>query len=135
MGVQRCLIATLLLGVAVRVFAGPPWAPDSFPNPKIDTDKCGRGGKKSNICDPDHVLTAQGADRVEGILIEIYEGADPYVRAPCGATGLQGYQVTRQHALWADNGTPAVPACWDEHQLRHIRQPMLQRWTCRWRWP
>ena len=27
-------------------------------NPMVDVDKCGRKGLKSNICDPDNIITA-----------------------------------------------------------------------------
>ena len=93
-GYVRLLIsATLWAACLQSCIACPPWTPDSFPNPKTDLELCGRGGKKSNICDPDGVLSTEAQNRVEGTLLEIYEGADPYVRAQCGDKGLEGYQV------------------------------------------
>ncbi|KAL0027686.1 hypothetical protein WJX79_009000 [Trebouxia sp. C0005] len=79
------VVLSLLLSVpwasAVR------WSPQSFPNPLHDVNSCGRYGKPSWICDPDHILSEYNQDLVEGSIHEIAEG--PYKTAHCSA----GYQV------------------------------------------
>ena len=35
------------------------WSLKKYPNPQKDIDKCGRGGKKSWVCDPDNILTPE----------------------------------------------------------------------------
>lgn len=71
-----------------------PWNPSNFPNPKRDIHLCGRGGKPSNICDPDNVLGSEKAgDRIEGILKDIWDGVPPYGTIRCGDGALHGYQV------------------------------------------
>jgi hypothetical protein len=89
-GVRRVLVAALLAAAAGSAVA---WAPDSFPDPKRDVNLCGRKGKASNICDPDGVISYEAANRVEGVIKDIWAGVDPFVRAPCADKGLQGYQV------------------------------------------
>jgi uncharacterized membrane protein YgcG len=45
------------------------WAPSSLPNPLKDPKACGRPNvTKSNVCDPDNVLTDDGKDVIEGYL-------------------------------------------------------------------
>lgn len=88
------ILAALLLGaMAVQAM---PWGPDTFPDPKRDVNLCGRRGKSSNICDPDGVISFEGADRVEGIIKDIWDGVDPYKRAPCGDEGIVGFQASAQ---------------------------------------
>lgn len=86
-------ITAFLLITCSAVERPSAWDADTFPDPKRDVNLCGRKGKKSNICDPDGVLTLAGANRIEGVLKDVWEGADPYVRAPCGSAGVIGYQV------------------------------------------
>lgn len=85
-----CVVAALLCAVAAHA---APWGPQDFPNPKRDTALCGRR-KASNICDPDGILSSEKAgDRVEGVIKDIWEGQDPYTKAPCGDQGMEGFQV------------------------------------------
>ena len=39
----------------------PPevWARQDIPDPQVDIWKCGRGGKRSYVCNPNNVLTDQ----------------------------------------------------------------------------
>jgi len=64
-----------------------------YPNPKRDVNLCGRQGRKSNICDPDRILSERAANRIEGIIKEIADGVKPYNKSPCDSKGLQGIQV------------------------------------------
>lgn len=83
-----------MLLLFLHVVRTHPWRPSDFPDPKRDVHLCGRGGRPSNICDPDNVLNDEKAtNRIEGILKDIWEGKEPYAKAPCGAKDLQGYQV------------------------------------------
>lgn len=86
-------VALLLLGTATAV-QGAQWGPENYPDPKRDTQLCGRKGKQSNICDPDGILSYKGANRIEGIIKDIYDGVDPYVRVPCADQGVAGFQVS-----------------------------------------
>ncbi|KAL6778337.1 hypothetical protein ACKKBG_A17805 [Auxenochlorella protothecoides x Auxenochlorella symbiontica] len=81
------LVVLLVLGV----HAGAEWTPSTFPNPKVDIGKCGRR-VASNICDPDGVLAQAEADRVEGVIKDIWAGVDPYIRKKCGDE-MEGYMV------------------------------------------
>lgn len=154
--IRAALAGALVLCLALRVGAGPPWTPSTFPNPKLDIDKCGRG-VPSNICDPDQVISTAAANRVEGILKEIYEGADPYARAPCGSKGLEGYQVGLQGrqaimkastalqckastcllacvccALQLSSRTHALPSA--PCRATHSLHPLCAFLPARWRW-
>ncbi|KAL6754945.1 hypothetical protein V8C86DRAFT_2688347 [Haematococcus lacustris] len=70
-----------------------PWTPARYPNPTVDVGLCGRG-KPSWICDPDHVLSTNGANVVEGVIKLIASGEAPYVQQPCGPDRrLTGFEV------------------------------------------
>ena len=43
------------------------WTPKSMPNPMKTPAECGRATvAKSAICDPEHLLTDEGKDAIEG---------------------------------------------------------------------
>lgn len=86
---RGCTFLVVLL--ALGVHAGAEWTPSTFPNPKVDVGKCGRR-VASNICDPDGVLAQAEADRVEGVIKDIWAGVDPYIRKKCGDE-MEGYMV------------------------------------------
>lgn len=91
----RCLLAVALLATVTAAHASSPlWRPDQYPNPMSPkgVQACGRG-VPSAICDADHVLTTQGANILEGEIGKIRSGQEPYVTAPCGSEGNQGFQV------------------------------------------
>ncbi len=90
-----------MLAVVLSLLVSAPWAsavrwsPRNFPNPLHDVNSCGRHGKPSWICDPDHVLSEYNQNLVEGSIHEIAEG--PYSTAHCSA----GYQVVSPHLVLA----------------------------------
>lgn len=83
----------VLLGVSESNAYARSWNPQMYPNPKRDVNLCGRQGRKSNICDPDRILSERAANRIEGIIKEISDGVKPYNKSPCDSKGLQGVQV------------------------------------------
>lgn len=44
------------------------WFKDDYPNPQVDTGECGRCNKTSWICDPNHILPQDSADKLDGII-------------------------------------------------------------------
>lgn len=74
-----------------RAAPAPGWSPASFPNPQTDPEACGRPSR-GTVCDPDRVLSEASADRVQGTLIDILDGAPPYVKHDCG-DDRHGYSV------------------------------------------
>lgn len=42
---------------SLRASVDIPWSLGTFPDPKVNLDRCGRGGKKSHICDPERLLS------------------------------------------------------------------------------
>jgi len=48
---------------------------------------------KSSVCDPDRILTKDDADLLDGTLIDLYAGNDPFARLPCADEEPQGLQV------------------------------------------
>lgn len=68
------------------------WSPSDFPNPKTDWQACNRN-VKSSVCDPDRILSKDEADLVDGTLIDLYAGNDPFARLPCAEKEPQGLQV------------------------------------------
>ena len=87
--VSLLVVATILV---VPIFA-TKWDAENYPNPKRDVNLCGREGKQSNICDPDSILTYAGANRIEGIIEDVWMGVAPYIKRECGESGPQGFQV------------------------------------------
>lgn len=94
------LLALLAVGTGSRAALGVAassstraWTPATYPNPQKDLDACGRRGVPSRVCDPDGVLTLEGANMVEGAIQKIETGEEPYARMRCGELGLRGYQV------------------------------------------
>lgn len=78
--------------------ATPSWRPDTYPNPTVDLNKCGRRGVQSWICDPDGVLTYRSANVVEGTFKEIAAAEDPFSSSGCkrvSPAAVKGYQVWR----------------------------------------
>lgn len=55
------------------------WKVEDFPNPQrdISADNCGRGCRKSWICDPDYILSANQG-KIENLMINLYEFRDRY---------------------------------------------------------
>eukprot|EP00201_Polytomella_parva_P007637 CAMPEP_0175065058 /NCGR_PEP_ID=MMETSP0052_2-20121109/15694_1 /TAXON_ID=51329 ORGANISM="Polytomella parva, Strain SAG 63-3" /NCGR_SAMPLE_ID=MMETSP0052_2 /ASSEMBLY_ACC=CAM_ASM_000194 /LENGTH=557 /DNA_ID=CAMNT_0016331511 /DNA_START=200 /DNA_END=1870 /DNA_ORIENTATION=+ len=102
-----------------------PWTPSDYPNPFIDVNKCGRGGLKSWVCDPDGVLTKAGADVAEGIIKEIFAGLDPYALVDCGSQGHLGAQV----ALALMDEIVTNPALADDAvQAREMAKSLHAQW-------
>ena len=86
----RFVVFLLLLVCSVNAVK---WGPSDFPDPKRDVNLCGRGGRSSNICDPDQILTEKGANRIEGVIKDIQDGIEPYIRVKCANEGVIGFQV------------------------------------------
>jgi uncharacterized membrane protein YgcG len=85
----------LVLGCASSLIASikaTSWSPSEFPNPKTDWKACNRN-MKSSVCDPDRILTKDDADLLDGTLIDLYAGNDPFARLPCADEEPQGLQV------------------------------------------
>ena len=91
-----CLPLLCLCTVIVSAYA-TQWSPQSFPNPVKNVQQCGRGGKPSWICDPDHVLSDYSQNVIEGTIHEIAAAQDPYRSALCptSPSDAPGYQVGR----------------------------------------
>ena len=85
-----------LCAVVVPAYAAQ-WSPQDFPDPVKNVHQCGRGGKPSWICDPDHVLSDYSQNVVEGTIHEIAAAQDPYRSAHCpkSSSDAPGYQVER----------------------------------------
>lgn len=95
MRARQCFRLFVLAVICAFASAAAPWTPSAYPNPMQDVQSCGRNGKASWICDPDHILSEYSADVVEGTIKDILQARDPYHRSPC--SGLPpdspGYQV------------------------------------------
>lgn len=81
----------LILLVSANLAISREWKPDNFPNPKRDVDTCGRGFA-SSICDPDNVLKRKEADEIEGAIMDVAQGEEPFTVRPCGDRP-EGYHV------------------------------------------
>ncbi|KAF8071290.1 hypothetical protein HT031_001373 [Scenedesmus sp. PABB004] len=110
-----CLAAALVRPGAAQYVAGgglKRWTPATFPDPQRDVDACGRGGVRSNICDPEMILDARAQNMVDGLINEIAEAEPPYKAAPCGDK-REGFHVAvavmhhMDHRRYADKGAAA----------------------------
>ena len=78
-----------ILGLMVGMAMAQGWRKEDFPNPQSDLGQCGRDWQKSNICDPDNMLTDEEGDAIEGRLNFIHEEHT----TPCG-TESRGVQMS-----------------------------------------
>ncbi|KDD74804.1 hypothetical protein H632_c1063p0, partial [Helicosporidium sp. ATCC 50920] len=86
------VLAFLYASLAVRASPSTPaWSSDTFPNPKLSPERCGRS-VAGNVCDPDSVLDRASQDRLEGLIKDIAAGVDPYALHDC-AGKQQGYTI------------------------------------------
>lgn len=72
------------------------WHRAIYPDPmnENDVDKCGRGGKKSFVCDPDCVLTVDQADYLDHVIRRITEGTEcPCSNMYCTPENPGGYRI------------------------------------------
>ena len=90
---RSCGLALVFLCTVVVSASAKRWSPHNFPNPVKNVRQCGRGGKPSWICDPDHVLSEYSQNVVEGSIHEIATAQDPYRSAHCPSSEPPGYQV------------------------------------------
>lgn len=58
--------------------ASTAWSIDTYPNPMVDTSKCGRGDVKSWVCDPDATVSYQSANEIEGYIKKIHAGKQAF---------------------------------------------------------
>lgn len=54
-----------------------PWTLGTFPNPQVNLDLCGRGGKSSHICDPENLLNPSLLDFEDMELNALQTGKEP----------------------------------------------------------
>ena len=85
------LLLLLALTASVSSASAKPWSPRTFPDPAVDWASCGAKAK-SHVCDPDGLLTAEQHAVLDGMLMDIEDGKDPYARHSCSGE-LAGYQV------------------------------------------
>ncbi|GIL54125.1 hypothetical protein Vafri_9686 [Volvox africanus] len=69
------------------------WTPGTYPNPRTRSDDCGRKNLTSLVCDPDGIITFESASAVDAILFKVAVGGKPFAQAPCGTSGLEGFQI------------------------------------------
>ena len=93
-GTSLACLALLLLAL-LAAYAAKPWTPGSFPNPGTNLTHCGRRGVRSRMCDPDGVLTYEGANVLEATLADIAEARAPFGMSDCARKPgeLPGYEV------------------------------------------
>ncbi len=80
--------------LALSACTAAPWTPASFPNPATDVTLCNRRGVRSRICDPDGVLSYEGANVLEATLADVADarasfGMSACARAPGEAAGYE----------------------------------------------
>jgi uncharacterized membrane protein YgcG len=120
-----CAAAALLLLLALTAPCGAvkAWSPVELPSPQSDgRGVCGRGGKKSAICDPDGVLPPDAADVLDGIANFIAEGSHGFAKADC-AGSQKGYQVAAAvfHRMRADERSV-------EERVRYFAKELHDSW-------
>lgn len=90
-GVALATLATLSTAQELHAFGEEPvridkykagWGVNDVPNPVLDPKACGRG-VSSAVCDPDHLLSREAADRMDGVI----DAARKEYKIRCPATG------------------------------------------------
>lgn len=83
---------------AVKARVRFPWTLDMFPDPRVNLERCGRGGRSSRVCDPEQVLSKAVLDR-EDVRLEAAQNASASspppallgALPPCPDKGIQVY--------------------------------------------
>ena len=106
----------LLLSVAIllidrdRVLCEEPQIdrakPDTFPNPRVDLERCGRNGVESRICDPHHVLEEDSANKIEEYIKTVQRDTE----SGCGGFEIGVAIVNRIDPSWPTKVTPRSKA-------------------------
>jgi len=90
-GLALATLATLSTAQELHAFGDEParldkyktgWGVNDFPNPVLDPRACGRS-TSSAVCDPDHLLSREAADRMDGVI----DAARKEYKIRCTATG------------------------------------------------
>lgn len=97
------------LGTKVRTRI--PWTLGTFPNPQVNLDLCGRGGKASHICDPENLLNPSLLD-FEDLELDSLQGPHSKAQESEGPSAMKGsmrsHRVT--NTLAATEGAPSNDA-------------------------
>lgn len=111
LGVPCAALATTRGGEAGTNVAGHgfqiPWTLSTYPNPKVNLERCGRGGKVSHICDPERLV-----DR------HVLDGLD---------ARLEHAPVSIQAAVMGDVSSTAFHSSWDLDEGFHAFAAHLAR--------
>ena len=126
---SRTCRSLALLALCSLASAASPWTPQAYPNPTKDLQSCGRHGKPSWICDPDHILSEYSADVVEGTIKDILQARDPYRRSPCPNLPVEapGYQVSSNWFACSTASTRAQALCVLQVAVALVKSMKLQR--------
>eukprot|EP00798_Chlamydomonas_sp_ICE-L_P020928 gene20928-27777_t len=69
------------------------WTVETFPDPQHQPEACGRPGVAlSRVCDPDGLLNEKSKDIIEGLIIKVDEGSEPYAKRKCGGEE-KGFEI------------------------------------------
>ncbi|GLI68432.1 hypothetical protein VaNZ11_012846 [Volvox africanus] len=91
---QMIKIITLFAVLAVLVHGKQHhWQPETYPNPRTQSNECGRRNLTSLVCDPDEIITFESANAIDVILSKVAVGGKPFAQAPCGTSRLEGFQI------------------------------------------
>lgn len=89
------LACLFMVGVAQSQLV--EWEANDYPNPMLESEKCGRpGGKFSKVCDPNGIISRRDADALDHIIMSLPNNT----RCPCSAwsceqTGEEnGYHIS-----------------------------------------
>ena len=89
-------LLTLFLTLIQITQATTYYTPNTFPNPQVDINKCGRHGVQSHICDPDTILSTTSANKIEELIITIQ---DKY-KSPCGGFQIAVAVLNQMEPTW-----------------------------------
>ncbi|GIL90114.1 hypothetical protein Vretimale_13930 [Volvox reticuliferus] len=86
------------------------WTPGTYPNPRTQSEECGRKNVTSLVCDPEGIIPFESANAVDAILSRVAVGGKPFAQAPCGTSGLKGFQiaVALMHRMYNSNDSSAA---------------------------
>jgi hypothetical protein len=100
-GAATAALLACCVVLALSACTAAPWTPASFPNPATDVTLCNRRGVRSRICDPDGILSYEGANVLEATLADVAEARAPFGMSACARAPGEpaGYEVRCPVAL------------------------------------
>ena len=113
-GLDGCMVGVVVLVLVLLSCHADPrvgedagtFLPETFPNPRLDLEKCGRDGVESRICDPSRLLGEEHANKIEEYIKTIQRDTE----SGCGGFQVAVAIIDQIDPTWPTAATPREDA-------------------------